>query len=185
MLKFLGAVVTIAVAVLLLIITWPELFDLQTTWILAQVTSMRSLVTALSVVAVVAFALLALAKPLRAFAGSLTVLLIVFVAVNGFILADRGFGDTEFAQKTPDSITVLSWNTLGDAPGSAAVASLAVESGAECRDVVIQLAAVSKALDRAGFTIVSSAMKDCVSGADEKNNPMTVDELEKLFLTLA
>ncbi len=131
MLKFLGAVVTIAVAVLLLIITWPELFDLQTTWILAQVTSMRSLVTALSVVAVVAFALLALAKPLRAFAGTLTVLLIVFVAVNGFILADRGFGDTAFAEKTPDSITVLSWNTLGDAPGSAAVASLAVESGAD------------------------------------------------------
>ena len=33
----------------------------------------------------------------------------------------------------------------------------AVESGAECRDIVIQLSAVSKALDRAGFAIVASA----------------------------
>ena len=30
----------------------------------------------------------------------------------------------------------------------------AVESGAECRDIVIQLSAVSKALDRAGYAIV-------------------------------
>ncbi len=76
-------------------------------------------------------------------------------------------------------------NRLKRAQGQLSSVIAAVESGAECRDVVIQLAAVSKALDRAGFTIVSSAMKDCVSGVDEKNNPMTVDELEKLFLTLA
>ena len=36
----------------------------------------------------------------------------------------------------------------------------AFESGAGCRDVVTQLAAVSKALDRAGFLIVSTAMQD-------------------------
>jgi DNA-binding FrmR family transcriptional regulator len=76
-------------------------------------------------------------------------------------------------------------NRLKRAQGQLSSVIAAVESGAECRDVVIQLAAVSKALDRAGFTIVSSAMKDCVSGTDEKQNPMTVDELEKLFLTLA
>ena len=34
----------------------------------------------------------------------------------------------------------------------------AVESGAECRDIVIQLSAVSKALDRAGYAIVASAI---------------------------
>lgn len=76
-------------------------------------------------------------------------------------------------------------NRLKRAQGQLSSVIAAVESGAECRDVVIQLAAVSKALDRAGFTIVSSAMKDCVSGTGEKSDPMTVDELEKLFLTLA
>ena len=60
----------------------------------------------------------------------------------------------------------------------------AVEAGGKCKDVVTQLAAVSSALDRADFTIVSSAMRQCLSGEDVEN-PLTVDELEKLFLTLA
>lgn len=128
MLKFLGAVVTIAVAVLLLIITWPSLFGFHTTWILAQVISMRSLVTAGAVLAAVLFLLLAAARPLRAFAGTMVVLLVAFAIVNVVILNGRGFGTVEFADKAPDSITVMSWNTLGDAPGSAAVAKLAVEA---------------------------------------------------------
>lgn len=47
-----------------------------------------------------------------------------------------------------------------------------------------QLAAVSSALDRAGFAIVSSAMRQCISG-DDSENSLTVEELERLFLTLA
>lgn len=76
-------------------------------------------------------------------------------------------------------------NRLRRAQGQLASVITAVESGAECRDVVIQLAAVSKALDRAGFTIVSSAMKECINSPGDKTDPTTVDELEKLFLTLA
>ena len=48
---------------------------------------------------------------------------------------------------------------------------------------MIQLAAVSKALDRAGYAIVASAMRTCI--ADPQDESMTPDELEKLFLTLA
>ena len=76
-------------------------------------------------------------------------------------------------------------NRLRRAQGQLASVITAVESGAECRDVVIQLAAVSKALDRAGFTIVSTAMKQCITSPDDPSDPMTVDELEKLFLALA
>jgi DNA-binding FrmR family transcriptional regulator len=76
-------------------------------------------------------------------------------------------------------------NRLRRAQGQLASVITAVESGAECRDVVTQLAAVSKALDRAGFTIVSSAMKDCISSPADTTDQLTVDELEKLFLTLA
>ena len=39
----------------------------------------------------------------------------------------------------------------------------AVEANDPCRDIVTQLAAVSSALDRAGFTIVSTAMKECLA----------------------
>ncbi len=58
------------------------------------------------------------------------------------------------------------------------------EAGAECRDVVTQLAAVSSALDRAGFAIIAGAMRNCL--ADEgPEAAMTPDELERLFLSLA
>lgn len=63
----------------------------------------------------------------------------------------------------------------------------AAESGASCRDVVTQLAAVSRALDRAGFAIISTAMKDCIADpeAAERADDLTIEELEKLFLTLS
>ena len=74
-------------------------------------------------------------------------------------------------------------NRLRRAQGQLAAVVKAVDSGAECRDVVIQLAAVSKALDRAGYAIVVSAMRNCL--VDPESDSVTPDELEKLFLTLA
>lgn len=61
-----------------------------------------------------------------------------------------------------------------------------IEQGRECKDVVTQLAAVSKALDRAGFKIVATGLRECLSGnVEEGRDPMTEAELEKLFLSLA
>jgi DNA-binding FrmR family transcriptional regulator len=74
-------------------------------------------------------------------------------------------------------------NRLRRAEGQLGAVIKAVESGAECRDIVIQLSAVSKALDRAGYAIVASAMRTCIADPDDKS--MTPEELEKLFLTLA
>ena len=73
-------------------------------------------------------------------------------------------------------------NRLRRARGQLDAVIAAVEAGGSCRDVVTQLAAVSSALDRAGFTIISTAMKDCVADPD---GPLTTEELGKLFLTLA
>lgn len=79
-------------------------------------------------------------------------------------------------------------NRLRRARGQLAAVIAAVEADAPCRDVVTQLAAVSKALDRAGFTIVATAMKDCVADpetATARPDGLTTEELEKLFLTLS
>ena len=46
-----------------------------------------------------------------------------------------------------------------------------------------QLAAVSRALDRAGFKMVASGMRQCLSR--DGDAPMTEEQLEKMFLTLA
>jgi DNA-binding FrmR family transcriptional regulator len=76
-------------------------------------------------------------------------------------------------------------NRLRRAQGQLTAVIAAVENGGDCKTVVTQLAAVSGALDKAGFTIVSSAMRRCVATPDDPDNTLSVDELEKLFLTLA
>lgn len=59
-----------------------------------------------------------------------------------------------------------------------------LEDGRECEDVVTQLAAVSRALDRAGFAIVATGLRQCLNGTGEQD-AMDVAHLEKLFLALA
>ena len=78
-------------------------------------------------------------------------------------------------------------NRLKRARGQLDGVIAAAERGEACRDVVTQLAAVTHALNRAGFLIVSTAMENCISdpeGAEEREG-ITTQELEKLFLTLA
>lgn len=61
-----------------------------------------------------------------------------------------------------------------------------IEQGRECKDIVTQLAAVSRALDRAGFKIVATGLRECMLGESAGGGkPMTEAELEKLFLSLA
>ncbi|UGS25157.1 metal-sensitive transcriptional regulator [Microbacterium resistens] len=75
-------------------------------------------------------------------------------------------------------------NRLKRAQGQLTAVLQAVEDDAPCRDVVQQLAAVSKALDRAGFLVISSALKECLT-APEDEAALRQEELEKLFLSLA
>lgn len=74
-------------------------------------------------------------------------------------------------------------NRLRRAHGQLGAVITAMETGADCRAIVTQLAAVSSALDRAGFAIISTAMRECVLEGDDAE--LSVDELEKLFLSLA
>jgi len=74
-------------------------------------------------------------------------------------------------------------NRLRRAQGQLAGVIAMIESGRDYPDVVTQLAAVSRALDRAGLKIVASAMRQSL--ADEGDPPMTQEQVEKLFLSLA
>ncbi|MCM2578427.1 metal-sensitive transcriptional regulator [Streptomyces meridianus] len=76
-------------------------------------------------------------------------------------------------------------NRLRRAQGQLAGVIAMIEAGRDCKDVVTQLSAVSRALDRAGFKILASGMRQCLDRADGTQAPMTEEELEKLFLTLA
>jgi DNA-binding FrmR family transcriptional regulator len=77
-------------------------------------------------------------------------------------------------------------NRLRRAQGQLAGVISMIEQGRDCKDVVTQLAAVSRALDRAGFKIVATGLKECVTGTTANGTtPLNEAELEKLFLALA
>ena len=61
-----------------------------------------------------------------------------------------------------------------------------IEAGRSCEDIVTQLSAASKAVDRAAFTIVSCGLTACIE-AEHRGEapPLDRSRLEKLFLSLA
>ncbi len=85
-----------------------------------------------------------------------------------------------------EASTAVVLNRLRRAQGQLAGVISMIEQDRQCKDVVTQLAAVSRALDRAGFKIVASSLRECVTGSTADGcQPMTEAELEKLFLALA
>lgn len=75
-------------------------------------------------------------------------------------------------------------NRLRRAQGQLGGVLRMIEEGRDCKDVVTQLAAVNRALDRAGFAIISSGLKQCLTDPDSAGS-MDTEALEKLFLSLA
>jgi len=59
-----------------------------------------------------------------------------------------------------------------------------IEEGRDCKDVVTQLAAVNSALDRAGFAIIATGLKQCLTESGGQDS-VDIQTMEKLFLSLA
>ena len=60
-----------------------------------------------------------------------------------------------------------------------------LESGRDCAEVVTQLAAVSRALDRAGFKVIAGGLEQRLDSDDPAERSASVARMEKLFLSLA
>ncbi len=75
-------------------------------------------------------------------------------------------------------------NRIKRAQGQLAGVLRMLEEGRDCEDVVTQLAAVSRALDRAGFAIVATGLQQCLTESDGVDS-VDVKKMEKLFLLLA
>ncbi|MEW2446941.1 metal-sensitive transcriptional regulator [Streptomyces parvulus] len=81
-------------------------------------------------------------------------------------------------------------NRLRRAQGQISGVIRMIEEGRDCEEVVTQLAAASRALDRAGFAIIATGLQQCLTEAENgSRTPEDRDEmrgrLEKLFLSLA
>ncbi|MEV5972018.1 metal-sensitive transcriptional regulator [Streptomyces sp. NPDC051921] len=81
-------------------------------------------------------------------------------------------------------------NRLRRAQGQISGVIRMIEEGRDCEEVVTQLAAASRALDRAGFAIIATGLQQCL--VDMENGRGTGEDpekmrarLEKLFLSLA
>ena len=59
-----------------------------------------------------------------------------------------------------------------------------LEEGRSCQDVVTQLAAVNKAVDKAAFLLIATALRECLQ-EDDVDAEVVADQLQKLFLTMA
>ena len=82
----------------------------------------------------------------------------------------------------PEDMTAVI-NRLRRAQGQLGGVLKMIDEGRDCQDVVTQLAAVSRALDRAGFAIIATGLKQCLISPTVP----TIDTktMEKLFLSLA
>lgn len=86
------------------------------------------------------------------------------------------------AMKLPDETTASALRRLKRAQGQLGGIIRMLEEGRDCEDIVVQVAAAAKALDRAGFAIIAGGMRECLTTEDGE---ATSDRLEKLFLALA
>ncbi|MGY5319805.1 metal-sensitive transcriptional regulator [Neomicrococcus lactis] len=73
-------------------------------------------------------------------------------------------------------------NRLKRAQGQMGAVIRMLEEGRECQDVITQLSAVSKAVDRAGFAIIASGLQQCLT---DENSDVDPKDLEKMFMSLA
>jgi DNA-binding FrmR family transcriptional regulator len=66
-----------------------------------------------------------------------------------------------------------------------AVERMLVE-GRECREVVMQLSAATKALEQAGFKLVAAGLTYCVERPDEAAaDGYALEDVERMFMRLA
>jgi DNA-binding FrmR family transcriptional regulator len=81
-------------------------------------------------------------------------------------------------------------NRLRRAQGQISGVIRMIEEGRDCEEVVTQLAAASRALDRAGFAIIATGLQKCVADIESgrtngEDAARMRARMEKLFLSLA
>ncbi|MFY9326040.1 MAG: metal-sensitive transcriptional regulator [Candidatus Nanopelagicales bacterium] len=75
-------------------------------------------------------------------------------------------------------------NRIKRANGQLGAVVRMIEEGRNCDEIITQMSAVSKAINTAAFTLLTSSMKECLT-AKGKNSDEVSTHLQKLFLTLA
>lgn len=131
MLRLLGILFTVLLAIVTAVLVWPQFFRLEQTYPFAQIVAPRGVVlAALLVIAAIALLLL-LARPLRGFAASVLIVALLGAGATGVVGLTRGFGGDTLPAETEASIRVLTWNTAGEAVPADVIAQQILDQGAD------------------------------------------------------
>ena len=85
----------------------------------------------------------------------------------------------------PDEVTDDVTKRLRRAEGQLRGVQRLLDEGADCKAVIMQLAAAQAALHRAGVRLMGAGMRQCLEDpTGSRSEGMTIDEMEELFLTL-
>ena len=77
-------------------------------------------------------------------------------------------------------------NRLRRAGGQVQAIERMLDEGRECREVVMQISAATKALEQAGFKLVAAGLRYCVQQPDQAEaDGYALDEVERMFMKLA
>ncbi|HEY5111114.1 MAG TPA: metal-sensitive transcriptional regulator [Acidimicrobiales bacterium] len=80
--------------------------------------------------------------------------------------------------------STLITNRLKRAHGQLGAIVRMMEDGRDCEAIVTQMAAASKAINTAAFTLISSSLKECLTDPSIDSDYVSA-KLQKLFLSLA
>lgn len=58
-----------------------------------------------------------------------------------------------------------------------------LEEGQDCEATITQLAAVARAIDRAGYSIIATGMRQCLT--EQGPDAVDMEKMEKMFLSLS
>lgn len=86
-------------------------------------------------------------------------------------------------QLEPESVTAVV-NRAKRAHGHLGKVIAMMEEGADCEDVVTQLSAVIKALQRTGVVVATTGLRQCLDAGGQTDSA-DVAQMQKLFLSLA
>lgn len=131
MMRALGLLVTVVLAIAAAVISWPQFFKLEHVTPFAQITALRgALVIAFLALAVVSL-LFVVFRRTRGFGVSLLMVFILAAGANIGILASRGLGADSLPEKQADSVRVMTWNTDGEAASAQQIAETAIAMDAD------------------------------------------------------
>jgi endonuclease/exonuclease/phosphatase (EEP) superfamily protein YafD len=155
--RILAALTGLAATAVLTVALWPQLVGYERVWPFAVAVGMRGMASMAAIILI--FVLLVVGRVgrwLRRTTVTLSVLLLLFVSANVWIMTTRGFDNAELVPEVNGDITVMTWNTMGGSPAPLAIADLAISSDAD----IISLPETSQQMVTSVVAILSASGKD-------------------------